>query len=84
MKLIKTERGFLVLEHPAYLPRESEHKRLVGESSAIGDYEDSFERPGSSYLWIGDHHHLNREEVEELVLRLQYWLEHKRLGKAGA
>ena len=22
-------------------------------SSAIGDYEDSFERPGTSYLWLG-------------------------------
>jgi hypothetical protein len=25
----------------------------VQASSAIGDYEDSFDKPGSSYLWLG-------------------------------
>ncbi len=49
-------------------------ERLAAQSSAIGDYEDSFERPGSSFLWIGDYHHLNREEVQQLVNHLQSWL----------
>lgn len=25
----------------------------IQESSAIGDYSDSFDRPGSSYIWLG-------------------------------
>jgi hypothetical protein len=35
--------------------------------------------PGSSFLWVGDDLHLNREEIEELVAVLEDWLEHKRL-----
>lgn len=49
--------------------------RLVGQSSAIGPYSDSYERPGASFLWIGDDHHLNREQVSELVSHLSAWLE---------
>lgn len=29
------------------------HKSSIQASSAIGDYEDSFDRPGSSYIWLG-------------------------------
>lgn len=47
--------------------------RVVAQSSAIGDYEDSFDRPGSSFLWVGDDHHLNREEIAELVDALEKW-----------
>jgi hypothetical protein len=53
--------------------------RLIQESSAIGDYENSFDCPGSSYLWIGQYHHLNREEVAELIARMQYWLKTGRI-----
>ena len=49
--------------------------RLFQESSAKGDYEDSLDRPGSSFLWIGRNHHLNREEVAEFVKHLQRWLD---------
>lgn len=73
MKVVKSERGFQFLMHPAYLPPHGE-ARLASVSSAIGDYEDAFDRPGSSYLWIGDDIHLNREEVAELVVYLQSWI----------
>jgi hypothetical protein len=53
--------------------------RLIQESSAIGDYEDSFDCPGSSYLWVGDDHHLDREEVAELIENMQHWLDNGRL-----
>ena len=68
-----TNRGFGLITHPT---RDNHPKvtRLIQESSAVGDYEDSPDNPGSSYLWIGADHHLNREEVEELVIRMQGWL----------
>lgn len=72
MKEETTDRGFQVVTHPGYA---SGHVcRVVGQSSAIGDYEDSMERPGSSFLWIGENHHLNREEVEQLKQNLVHWL----------
>ena len=76
MESIKTERGFVVVEHPVYVKGDP---RLIQESSACGDYEDAFEKPGSSFLWIGMDHHLNREEVAELVGRMQHWLATGRL-----
>ncbi len=48
--------------------------RLIQESSAIGDYEDSEDNVGSSYLWVGNDHHLNREEVSLLVHIMSSWL----------
>lgn len=59
--------------HGSY-PPPSEDKRLVSQSSIVGDYEDSLDRPGSSALWIGDEHHLSREEVAEFVEHLNAWL----------
>lgn len=72
MELKQTSRGFDWIEHPAY--SIGEVKRLASQSSAIGDYDDSLDRPGSSFLWIGESHHLNREEVAEFVKYLQAWL----------
>ena len=70
----KTNRNFRGVEHETYSenPRQ---ERLIQESSAIGDYDNSFDIPGSSYLWVGDHHHLDRDEVQELVEIMQVWLE---------
>lgn len=48
----------------------------------IGDYPDSFDIPGSSYLHISNTHHLNREEVRELIMNMQFWLDNKRLSTA--
>lgn len=78
MKVVTTHRGFHVLEHPKYpppdTPTEQVFFRLAQESSIIGDYPDACDRPGSSALWIGLSHHLNREEVRDLVAHLNHWL----------
>ncbi len=71
-------RGFETLTHPSY-PKGLEC-RLVGQSSIIGDYEDSFDRPGSSAIWVGNTHHLNREETKELIVYLQRWLDTGKLS----
>jgi len=79
MKAEKTERGFVVVTHAKYPPDGTE-TRLAQESSIVGDYDYAFDRPGSSALWIGENHHLNREEVAELILRLNHWLSKGRLA----
>ena len=83
MKTTVSDRGFAMIRHPEYL-NPHEETRIIGESSAIGDYRDSFENPGSSFLWLGDKHHLNRKEVREVVSALQQWLTSGRLvGESG-
>jgi hypothetical protein len=81
MKTEQTDRGFRYLMHDIY-GNTSESARLISESSAIGNYKDSMSRPGSSFLWVGEHHHLNREEVNQLVDYMNHWLQHKRLPEA--
>jgi hypothetical protein len=78
MKSEVTERGFIVVTHEKY-QNIGKMTRLIQESSAIGDYGDSMDCPGSSYLWIGQDHQLNREGVAELITRMQHWLETGRL-----
>lgn len=73
-----THRGFIVVMHEKY-PNNGEQTRLIQESSVIGDYDDSFDRPGSSYLWVGQDHHLNRGEVAELISQMRHWLDTGRL-----
>lgn len=47
----------------------------IFQSSAIDtETEDGIERPGTSYLWIGESH-CNRAEVKEIIKRLQNWLD---------
>ena len=80
LEVTPTLRGFGIITHkssPTWLP-----ERLVQESSAIGDYEDAFDNPGSSFLWIGSHE-LNREEVAEFIQHLQHWLDTKCLFPEG-
>ena len=92
MKAEKTSRGFIVIDHEQYPPVHLiddkpgqstilswPKARLLQESSAIGEYDDSLDCPGSSYLWVGDNHHLNRDEITTLIQILQYWLLNKRL-----
>jgi len=81
MNLERSERGFWQLNYPAYLFDKEGMKRLAAESSAIGDYPDSFDRPGSSFLWIGEHHHLSREEVQDFIAALSRWVLTGRLGE---
>jgi hypothetical protein len=45
----KTERGFGAIEFSDAYGTDCS----VQQSSAIGDYEDSFDNPGTSFLWIG-------------------------------
>ncbi len=58
---------------------DDEPQRLLKESPTVGDYKDSIENPGSSYLWVGHDHHLSRDEVTEMISMMQHWLDHKRL-----
>ena len=81
MKRYEISRGFRGLEQAEYIEQEKV-SRVVQESSAVGDYEDSLEKPGSSFLWLGEKHHLDREEVAFLVEHLSYWLETGRLYDA--
>lgn len=88
MKRVTTERGFQLIECPKYLPEDGKFvsARVVQQSSAIGNAPDAFDRPGSSYLWFGEDHHLDRAQVKELVAHLNLWLETGRLfsdGKRG-
>lgn len=78
MKTGTNARGFSHIMHPTHLAEAcggGEPNRLVSQSSTIGDYDDSFDKPGSSYLWVGDNHHLNREEVADFITHLQHWVE---------
>lgn len=79
MRIEVSDRGFEVLVHEGYAPAEP--ARLAGQSSGIGEYEDAFRRPGSSFLWIGSNHHLNREQVKELTEHLTRWLETGSMSK---
>lgn len=77
METITTGRGFRAITNEPYTEGD---KRVVSESSAIDfDTDDGMEHPGSSYLWVGQDQHLNREEVAKLRDALTYWLENKRL-----
>ena len=68
--------GFASLEHPAHtLQDDVVEIPLAVQSSALGSYPDAVYRPGTSALWIGERHHLDREEVAQFVLHLQCWLE---------
>lgn len=74
MKLTTTERGFERIEHPIHKAHRVD-SRLIQQSSAVGHYPDSLLRPGTSFVWVGDKHHLNREQALELAYRLIAWAE---------
>ncbi len=79
MQNTTTERGFQIITHDAYIPeKDGKDIRLVQQSSAIDFMEEDanqrISQPGSSFLWIGKLHHLNREEVKELRNSLTHWL----------
>lgn len=78
MEIKVSDRGFEFLVTDKYPPNGTE-TRIVSQSSAIGDYDDSMDKPGSSYLWIGDAH-LDRKQVKRLVKHLKHWLNTGRLS----
>lgn len=71
-------RGFRGVTLPSH-ENSPKPVRLIQESSAIGDYEDSLALPGSSSLWVGEHLHLSRNEVVAVIEDMLRWLEEKRL-----
>ncbi len=81
MNIVKSDRGFECLRHPSYVGGRA-GARLAAQSSAIGDYKDSLDRPGSSFLWVGEHHHLNREEAREFAEAVLRWVETGSLAKS--
>jgi len=72
MKVEHTNRGFGLVKHIDYGVEVTSHSRLIQESSAIGD--SPHRECGSSFLWVGEHHHLNRDEVRELTGLMIRWL----------
>jgi hypothetical protein len=75
-----TNRGFGIIKFKDHNQRECS----LQQSSAIGDREDSYDRPGSSFVWLGVDKapeelgyrmHLDHKQVEELINRLSNWLE---------
>lgn len=73
MNVRETPRGFERIDRAKHAD-ELVMCRLVQQSSAIGPYDDSASRPGTSYLWLDENHHLNREEVAELIEHLSAWV----------
>lgn len=69
-----TNRGFQTVKADRYASDPPVKTRLLQQSSVIR-YDDGLDRPGSSCLWIGEDHHLNREDVESLRNYLTRWLE---------
>lgn len=52
----------------------------IGESSAIGDYDDAMDIPGSSALWLEcPRESYNREEIANIIEIFQWWLDSGRL-----
>jgi len=77
MDSYRTARGFTVIAHKKF-PNEKEDysmTRLIQESSLMLNDDDPDEVPGSGFLWIGRDHHLNREEIKELISRMQHWVD---------
>ena len=68
-----------MVEHSAYPPSWVEHKledkRLVQESSVRADHKTQFNAPSAAYLWLGDNHHLDRDEVVNLISHLKRWVD---------
>jgi hypothetical protein len=73
MKILTTCRGFEFV-------RFTDHNKqlcTIQASSAIGDYNDAYDKPGNSFLWMGvgdTRMHVGREQVAEIVTHLQAWL----------
>jgi hypothetical protein len=73
----RSNRGFQYVE---FIDRSGRTCGLQ-QSSAIGDYDDAMERPGSSFIWLGiegpglGRMHLNRMDVAALIETLGRWLD---------
>lgn len=81
-KYSKNARNFELIEFRDAYDKECS----LQQSSIIGEYDDAYDRPGSSCVWLGrdpdpadtqssTRMHLNREQVADLVDQLQCWLD---------
>lgn len=80
-----TSRGFEIVR----FRDANECECSLQQSSAIGAYADSMEKPGSSFVWLGrdvvsDRMHLDRDQVQGLVNHLQQWLKTGSLAQREA
>ena len=81
MEIRYTQRNLQYIHHDPYVSNGDDG--LIVQSSAINtSYSDSFQRPGSSYLWIKGLFHLNREEIEEMIGYLGTWLKTGKFDEA--
>jgi hypothetical protein len=70
----KTNRGF---ELVTFTDRNGKPCTLQQSSAIVTEYDDAFDRPGTSAIWLGtgeERMHLNREQVHELAALLNVWL----------
>lgn len=80
----KTQRGFELIEFKDANGNECS----IQQSSAVGHYDDSYDRPGTSFIWLGQERegkhsvtgeslgarmHLNREQAKALATLLLRW-----------
>ena len=74
MRQEKSDRGFYFLLHDTYADEPVKDQRLASESSC------------ASYpaLWIGEHFHLNEQEVRRLRDHLNLWLNTGRLCRRAS
>lgn len=73
MQVERTDRGFEIIRFADLNGKSCS----LQASSAILDYPDSIEKPGSSAVWLGvqdERMHLNQEIAKELINHLQSWL----------
>lgn len=76
MEVRESGNKFPAIVHPEWTDDPAPNELvMVAQSSIIGDYPDAAARPGTSALWIGTDHHLNREEVAQLIRHLQSWVD---------
>jgi len=73
MKLRKTDRGFNYVTNPISHMGKPCDITIIKESSACDGTSRHDDIPGSSRLWLGDHH-LDAAEVEELMRYMTAWL----------
>lgn len=74
MEVTRNIRGFEIVD---FTDRNGAPCSLQ-QSSAVGDYDDAYDRPGTSMVWLGAgdlRMHLDREMVSELIGLLRRWLE---------
>lgn len=75
MKHRLTERGFEIVE---FVDANSKPSSLQQSSAIDLDTPGALDHPGVSKLWLGradNRMHLSREQVRELVVRMDVWLD---------